>query len=165
MLENKIKGRTKKTRRQDKQNFYLTSEQIYNEWLIWKETGTITEQFGKYLLEMARGVCGKPSFRNFSEDMKEELTGNACLAIIKNLKNMKPEYKDAFFNYLTRTIYCSFYATLNKYYKHVNGQRKILLNALDQAFMLNPSPENAVVIKELEKSIKQYERHNASEHA
>ena len=77
---------------------------------------------------------------------------------------MKPEYKEAFFNYLTRTIYCSFYATLNKYYKYVNGQRKMLLNALDQAFMLNPSVENAAVIKELEKSIELYDKKNSSEH-
>lgn len=110
------------------------------------------------MLEMARGVCGKPSFRNFSADMKDELTGNACLAMMKNLKNMKPEYKDAFFNYLTRTIYCSFYATLNKYYKHVNGRRKMLLQALDQMFMLDPSPENLAVMKEIEEQVKVYER-------
>lgn len=117
------------------------------------------------MLEMSRGVCGKPSFRNFSEDMKDELTSNACVAVIKNLKNMKAEYKDAFFNYLTRTIYCSFYATLNKHYKHVNGQRKLLLDALDQAFMLNPSPENAAVIKELEKQVAMYERRDTPERA
>lgn len=26
---------------------YLTSEQIYEQWKVWKETGRITEEFGR----------------------------------------------------------------------------------------------------------------------
>lgn len=36
MTDNKIKGMTRKTRRQDKENFYITSDMIYDEWLVWK---------------------------------------------------------------------------------------------------------------------------------
>lgn len=26
---------------------YLTSEEIYKEWKVWKETGVVTEEFGR----------------------------------------------------------------------------------------------------------------------
>lgn len=43
MIQNKIKGQIRKTRRTDKENFYLTNEMIYDEWLKWKNSATNIE--------------------------------------------------------------------------------------------------------------------------
>lgn len=36
-----------------KKNVYLTSDEIYEEWKKWKETGVISERMGKQMLTLA----------------------------------------------------------------------------------------------------------------
>lgn len=156
-LDNKIKNQTKKTRRQDKEAFYITSEEIYEQLKIWKQTGEITERFGKIMLAIATGVSHRASFRNYPQDIKDEVIQTSCLYIIKNLKNMKDEFRQSFFNYLTRICYCSWYAYLRKYYKTLNRRKALLLKALEKAFRLNPTAESAAIISSLEKELQSYE--------
>ena len=116
------------------------------------------------MLMIANGVCAKPSFRNYPADMKDEVVQDSCMYMVKNLKNMKEEFRNSFFNYLTRTAYCSWYMRLRKHYRDVNRKKALLLAALENAFRMNPTPENAAVIANLQKEIEAYER-SAPEHA
>ena len=45
------------------------------------------------------------------------MIGDAYLKVVKNLKNMKEEYKDSFYSYIVLTIHSSFKATLAKHYR------------------------------------------------
>lgn len=60
------------------------------------------------------------NFIGYHEDLKEEMQQNAILKMFKMLHNLKEEYKNSFFNYLTRTAYCSFLTTIGEYYKQKN---------------------------------------------
>lgn len=103
-----------------KRRVYLTNDQIYDEWLIYKNTGVVTDQLGIYMKAIATHMLGSGSFRGYPQDLKEDMVGEAVLKMMKNLKNLKAEKKQAFFNYLTRCCYCSFITTLSKYYRHKN---------------------------------------------
>lgn len=77
-------------------------------------------------------MLGMPSFKNYHQDVKDDLVSDAVLKMIKNLKNYKPERSSAAFNYFTRCAYCSFMATLTKYYKYVNLKRDLVERAIDE---------------------------------
>lgn len=138
MIDNKIKGRNKKTKRQDEENFYITNDMLYTEWIKWKQSAVeiedrfISDQFGIYIKQIATGITHTHSFVNYNDDIKDELISDAIYKVLKNLKNMKEDKKDSFFNYISRTCYCSFYATLNKHYKYVNLKKKLTAKAIDE---------------------------------
>ena len=128
----------KKTKRTDEENFYLTNDMIYQEWVKWRDSAveisqrTIPEKLALYVQQIAKGILLSRRFINYSDEIKEDLVSDAILKVFKNLKNMKEEKKDSFFNYITRTCYCSFYYTLSKHYKYVNARRKLIEASLQQ---------------------------------
>ena len=128
----------KKTKRTDEENFYLTNDMIYQEWVKWRDSAvdisqrTIPEQLALYVQQIAKGILLSRRFVNYSDEIKEDLVSDAILKVFKNLKNMKEEKKDSFFNYITRTCYCSFYYTLSKHYKYVNARRKLIEASLQK---------------------------------
>ena len=48
------RGRPRKT------PVYLTSEQIYDEWIEWKATGEVSEKMGEYMLLLANHMLMMP---------------------------------------------------------------------------------------------------------
>lgn len=132
------KMKLKKTKRTDEENFYLTNDMIYQEWVKWRDSAvdisqrTIPEKLALYVQQIAKGILLSRRFINYSDEIKEDLVSDAILKVFKNLKNMKEEKKDSFFNYITRTCYCSFYYTLSKHYKYVNARRKLIEASLQQ---------------------------------
>lgn len=65
------------------------------------------------------------NYRGYDEDLKQDMISDAYLKVVKNLKNMKEQYKDSFYSYIVLAIHSSFKATLNKHYKQVNLQCKL----------------------------------------
>ena len=132
------KMKLKKTKRTDEENFYLTNDMIYQEWVKWRDSAvdisqrTIPEKLAIYVQQIAKGILLSRRFINYSDEIKEDLVSDALLKVFKNLKNMKEEKKDSFFNYITRTCYCSFYYTLSKHYKYVNARRKLIEASLQK---------------------------------
>ena len=128
----------KKTKRTDEENFYLTNDMIYQEWVKWRDSAvdisqrTIPEKLALYVQQIAKGILLSRRFINYNDEIKEDLVSDAILKVFKNLKNMKEEKKDSFFNYITRTCYCSFYYTLSKHYKYVNARRKLIEASLQK---------------------------------
>ena len=53
------------------------------------------------------------------------------MKIMKNLKNMKEEYKSSFFSYWTRCVRTSSIVYLKKHYKDVNYKRKLIIDKLE----------------------------------
>lgn len=45
------------------------------------------------MLAIAKGVSSKPNFRNYPQDLKEEVIQDSCMFMLKNLKNMREEFK------------------------------------------------------------------------
>lgn len=68
---------------------YLTSEEIYKEWKVWKETGVITEEFGRQMKSMTDHILTHTNFNRYSIQDKEDIGMAMCEKMISNLKNMK----------------------------------------------------------------------------
>lgn len=61
-----------------------------------------------------------PQFIDYTPHMKEEMEQDACLKIMKNLKNMKEEKRKSFFNYWTCCCWTAFIVYLRNHYRHMN---------------------------------------------
>lgn len=58
------------------------------------------------------------------------MISDAYLKVVRNLKNVKEQYKDSLFSYFTNTCWCAFVTYLQKHYKYVNLKRQLILDAL-----------------------------------
>lgn len=116
--------------------WYLKSEEIYEQWLIWKSSAekvsdrVIPEKLALQVKSIAVRMASSKKYSGYDESLKEDMVGNALVKVFKNLKNMKEEKKSQFFNYVTLCIQCSFYETLHKHYQHANLVRSLALKAL-----------------------------------
>lgn len=80
------------------------------------------------------------------------------MKILKNIHNMKEEYRKSFFAYWTRCVFTAAVVYLAKHYKSVNLKRKLCLDALVQAHnnLAQNSPNTIELIRELERTLKEY---------
>ena len=140
-------------------NVYLTSDEIYDEWKQWKETGVISERMGKQMLTLANRVMTSHHFNGYPQYMKDEMVQEGVIKIIKNLHNMKEEYKSSFFSYWTRCVCTSSIVYLKKHYKDVNKRKQLMLDCLEEMRITNPLL-NQGIINNLQKELEQYESHN-----
>lgn len=60
------------------------------------------------------------------------MVSEGILKCFKNLKNLKENRQDSFFNYLTRCCYCANYQVLKKHYRHLNLVKELTLRAIDE---------------------------------
>lgn len=116
---------------------YLTSQQIYDEWLIWKEYGNVTEKMGEYMLMLAKNVVKMKYFNRYPQWMKDDIVQDGVVKIMANLKNMKAEKKSGFFSYWTHCVFTAGIVYLAKHYKYVNRKRQMILERIEQMQMDN----------------------------
>ena len=146
-----------------KRDIFLTPEQIYDEWKKWRDSApdpkdrTISEDMGKMMLEMARRLTYHRNFINYPQFVKDELIQEGVIKIMKNLKNMKEEKKDAFFNYWNTACWTAFVTYLRRYYKHMNEHRRMILDELMRLKCENPTMVNMERIKQLEALVGQFD--------
>lgn len=92
-----------------------------------------------------------PQFNGYAPDEKDEMLQEACLKIMKNLKNMKEDKRSSFFSYWSCCCYSAFINYLRKKYKMANRKRKIFLDALQYAKdnnMFNVRPDIVANLQE-----------------
>ena len=137
---------------------YLTSDDIYEEWKKYKETGVVSEKMGEQMLTLARHVMEHRKFVRYSQEMKDEMVQDGVLKILKNIHNMKSEFRKSFFNYWTRCVFTAAVVYLAKHYKRVNLKRQLYLDALVQAHnnIAQNDPKTIELISELERQIREY---------
>ena len=126
----------------------ITSAQIYEQWKNWKETGIISDQMAKMMLEVARKITGNHRFCGYDEEMKRDMVQEAVLKIIKNLKNMKEEHHDSFFGYWSMTVYSAFYNFLNKWHKEQERKKQLTKDTLLAAELQNYPIVQSQIIKD-----------------
>lgn len=115
---------------------YATSEQIYAEWVKWRDSAerpedrTIPEKLGLIVREIAERMANSSKYGGYPRALLEDMTGDAVLKVFRNLKNMREERREAFFNYVTLCVQCSFWTSLARHYRHVNLIRDLSLERL-----------------------------------
>lgn len=137
-------------------NIYLTSDEIYEEWKKWKETGVISERMGNQMMTLAQHVMTSHHFNRYSKEIREDMISDGVMKIIKNLHNMKEEYKSSFFSYWTRCIWTASIVYLGKHYKNINKRKQLMIDCLEEMRTTNPLM-NQELIHNLQKELEQYE--------
>ena len=82
------------------------------------------------MLLLARNIMSNKRFVGYPQHMKDEMISDGVMKIIKNLKNMKVEYKESFFAYWTRCVFTAAFVYLSNYYKEKNRKKEMIKDAL-----------------------------------
>ena len=114
------------------------------------------------MLTLANRVMTSHHFNGYPQYMKDEMVQEGVIKIIKNLHNMKEEYKSSFFSYWTRCVWTSSIVYLKKHYKDVNFKRKLIIDKLEEA-SYDGKYSDAQFIKMLKDELAQYENYGKEE--
>ena len=123
-------------------NNYIDRTELHNEMKAYKDTGIISERLGQLFLTMTDHILGHSNFRNYTQDVREEMKSHALLLLVKYSHNCDAYQRDArqVFNYLSTVTFNAFKQVLQKYYKHLNLKRELeqqYLDMLAQEYRIN----------------------------
>ena len=83
------------------------------------------------LLEMHDGILKHSNFRNYRQDLKDEMKSYSLYRILKcGLKSFKVDGKSTPFAYFSRSIFLNYYTVLGRYYKRINAHEAYLKGCL-----------------------------------
>ena len=114
-------------------NNYIDRDQLHQLMRDYKDTGIISEELGEMFMTMTDHILGHSNFRNYTQDVREEMKSHALLLLIKYSHNCDAYQRDArqVFNYLTTIIFNACKQTLQKYYKQQNLKRDLEQKYID----------------------------------
>lgn len=110
---------------------YLTSAELAEALEESQKLGQPTERVCNYFRLIATHLIGDSRYRNYPKQLHDDMISEALLKCIRNIKNYNKKYADKCFNYYTRCVEHSFWATLGKHYKHINTMRQYTLDFAD----------------------------------
>ena len=114
-------------------NNYIDRTELHSEMKAYKDTGVISERLGQFFITITDHILGHSNFRNYTQDVREEMKSHALLLLVKYSHNCDAYQRDArqTFNYITTIIFNACKQTLQKYYKHMNLKRELERQYLD----------------------------------
>ena len=114
-------------------NNYIDRTELHSEMKAYKDTGVISERLGQLFITITTHILGHSNFRNYTQDVCEEMKSHALLMLIKYSHNCDAYQRDArqVFNYLSTVIFNAFKQILLKYYKRLNLKRELEQQYLD----------------------------------
>ena len=112
---------------------YINRNELHSEMKAYKDTGVISECLGQIFITMTDHILGHSNFRNYTQDVREEMKSHVLLLLVKYSHNCDAYQRDArqTFNYITTIIFNACKHTLQKYYKHMNLKRELERQYLD----------------------------------
>ena len=121
---------------------YIDRDRLHQLMRDYKDTGIINEELGKMFMIMVDHILGHSNFRNYTQDVREEMKGYALLLLIKYSHNCDAYQRDArqTFNYITTIVMNACKQVLQKYYKQQNLKRELetmYLQMLSNQFGIN----------------------------
>ena len=117
---------------------YLTNERLAAAINESQQKGEPTVEVCECFKLIATHLLGSPRYRGYSKQMHEDLVSAALIKCIKNIHNFKPEKGGSCFNYYTRCAEHAFWGVLAKHYRHLNTQRKIVMDYVDRLEEVDP---------------------------
>ena len=114
-------------------NNYIDRDRLHQLMRDYKNTGKISEELGKMFMVMIDHILGHSNFRNYTQDVRQEMKSHALLLLVRYSHNCDAYQRDArqTFNYITTIIFNSCKQTLQKYYKQQNIKRELERQYLD----------------------------------
>ena len=121
---------------------YIDRNELHSEMKAYKDTGVISERLGQFFITMTDHILGHSNFRNYTQDVREEMRSHALLLLVKYSHNCDAYQRDArqVFNYLSTVTFNAFKQVLQKYYKQLNLKRELetmYLQMLSNQFGIN----------------------------
>ena len=114
-------------------NNYIDRNELHSEMKAYKDTGVISERLGQLFLTITTHILGHSNFRNYTQDVRQEMKSHALLMLVKYSHNCDAYQRDArqTFNYITTIIMNACKQILIKYYKQQNLQRELEQRYID----------------------------------
>lgn len=114
-------------------NNYIDRNELHSEMKAYKDTGVISERLGQLFLTITTHILGHSNFRNYTQDVRQEMKSHALLMLVKYSHNCDAYQRDArqTFNYITTVVMNACKQILIKYYKRLNTQRELEQRYLD----------------------------------
>ena len=114
-------------------NNYIDRNELHSEMKAYKDTGVISERLGQLFLTITTHILGHSNFRNYTQDVRQEMKSHALLMLVKYSHNCDAYQRDArqTFNYITTVVMNACKQILIKYYKRLNTQRELERQYLD----------------------------------
>ena len=121
---------------------YIDRNELHSEMKAYKDTGVISERLGQFFITMVDHILGHSNFRNYTQDVREEMKSHALLLLVKYSHNCDAYQRDArqTFNYITTIVMNACKQVLQKYYKQQNLKRELetmYLQMLSNQFGIN----------------------------
>ena len=120
-----------------KQKNYIDNDAFLTELIKWRDSSTDpnqripSEELGKMLIQMHRGILKHANFRNYRQDLKDEMESYSLYRILKcGLKSFKFDNTSTPFAYFSRSIFLNYYTVLSRYYKRINNQEEYIKGCL-----------------------------------
>ena len=117
---------------------YLTSERLTKALIESQKLGEPTVEVCECFKLIATHLLGDSRYRYYSKELQEDMVSAALEKAIKNIKNFKQQFADHCFNYFTRCIEHGMWGVLAKHYRHMNTQRKIVMDYVDRIEEVDP---------------------------
>lgn len=101
-----------------KERYYVRNKDLLPEIISYKDTGKITEELGRMILQIATNYSNKGSFASYT--WKEDMVGDAVLTCFKYMHNFDPSKSDKPnpFAYFTTVIHNAFINYIKKQNRH-----------------------------------------------
>ena len=106
---------------------YIDRDKLHQLMRDYKDTGKISEELGKMFMVMVDHILGHSNFRNYTQDVREEMKSHALILLVKYSHNCDAYQRDArqTFNYITTIIFNACKQILIKHYKQQNLKREL----------------------------------------
>ena len=106
---------------------YIDRNELHSEMKAYKDTGVISERLGQLFITMVDHILGHSNFRNYTQDVREEMKSHALMLLVKYSHNCDAYQRDArqTFNYITTITMNACKQVLQKYYKQQNLKREL----------------------------------------
>ena len=114
-------------------NNYIDRNELHSEMKAYKDTGVISERLGQLFLTITDHILGHSNFRNYTQDVRQEMKSHALILLVKYSHNCDAYQRDArqVFNYLSTVTFNAFKQILLKYYKQQNLKRELEQRYID----------------------------------
>lgn len=111
----------------------IDNKLLETEVLKFQQTGVASEKLGQILLDLTNNVLLHKNWRNYSQDIKDDMRSRALEKIIRyGLPHFSPDKGSTAFAYFTRICFTSYMEVVVRYYKNLNNHQKYIRSCLEK---------------------------------
>lgn len=139
----------------NKARFYCTNASLMEQLIKWRDSAekpedrVISEELGKMILMIGQKLLNRSEFRNYTNELKEDMLGTYCMKLIKGLKNYNFKFGNPF-AFFTTAAWNSYLMVIQKHYKQQNIKHSIMTKLADELQAYHGVNSSSSLIKYIE---------------